>query len=495
MKNLKKIGALLLALVMVLATATAFGSDPSTGGNGGTTSAAATLTDGEIGGSSTFKTDNPAAQSKSIILKKELTAYNISSDVKAPTISYTYTVTAGGQVSITDATTDHANSTAVTVTTKPGIIPNVSVTGSADGTANAAATAAASATSVANTISWSPATTLEADTDGEANYQNLTLDFSKVVFTAAGVYRYVITETPPTSYGASGVTETTATTNAHVRYLDVYVKPAGTITSNGTIAADWEIYGYVCVVENETITDDGDTKNTGAVKTNGFVAGTNDGTAYTADSYYTYNVTISKTVTNDAFAKATHAFPFTVLFTNSAITKAVDISSSTTGTVGGSFTDPASGTFDTTDNTIKGIVTIKDNSSIKYIGIPAGTTVEVYETNDMTGVTYQVTTVVDSTTSTTDDTTDVAVTSGSAPTEASAQATTKAAYQSTKATFTPAVNADDDVDHTIAVDNNLQMISPTGYVARIAPYALMLAAGITLLVIFLKRRKPVEEDE
>ena len=311
---------------------------------------------------------------------------------------------------------------------------------------------------------------------------------SYVVFGAAGVYRYVITETPA-NYAAAGVTETTTATNPHVRYLDVYVRPATSGFNNGTTAAEWDIYGYVCMLENEEITDANDTATAGAIKTNGFVTGVNDGTNYLADSYYTYNVTVSKTVTNDTYAKATHSFPFTVLFTNATITQPVDISSSSTGTVGG-FTDPASAAL-SAGNT-KGILSIKDSSSVKYIGIPAGTTVEVYETNDMAGVTYQVTTTVDGTTSTSNDTVDAAVVSGTTPTTAVAQASTKANTESTKASFTPTVNADDDVAHTIAIDNNLQLISPTGVALRVAPFALMLGVGIFLLLVSKKRRHPEE---
>lgn len=468
-RGFKKFGAFLLTAVMTLAM------------NSTVFAAPVDLTNGEAGGSTTFATDNPTSQDKTINIKKELTVYNVDeTSINAPTISYTYTITPGAAgVSITDATTDHANNTAVTVQTKAGIIPGVSVTGSADGTANTVVAAGVGDAEIANTISWSPASTLTASTGGTANYQNLNIDFSGVVFGAAGVYRYVITETAP-AYAASGVTETTSTVNPHVRYLDVYVRPATSGFTNGATAAEWDIYGYVCMLESEEITDAGDTATAGAVKTNGFVAGTNDGTDYLADSYYTYNVTVSKTVTNDNYAKATHAFPFTVLFTNAAISNAVDISSSTTGTAGG-FTDPASAAL-SAGNT-KGILTLKDGASVKYIGIPNGTQIEVYETNDMAGVTYQVTTTVDGTTSTADDTVDTAVIDGTAPTVATAQASPKEAYQSTKASFTPTVNTDDDVAHSIAVDNNLQLISPTGFVVRFAPYMLILLGGIFFITL------------
>ena len=182
-KGFKRIGAFLLTAVMTLAmNSTVF---------------AANLTGGEIGGFTS--PDAPTSQEKTINIQKELTVYNVDeTSINAPTISYTYTITPGAAgVSITDATTDHANNTAVTVQTKAGIIPGVSVTGSADGTANTVAAAGVGDAEIANTISWSPASTLTASTGGTANYQNLNIDFSGVVFGAAGVYRYVITETAP----------------------------------------------------------------------------------------------------------------------------------------------------------------------------------------------------------------------------------------------------------------------------------------------------------
>ncbi len=461
-KGFKRIGAFLLTAVMTLAmNATVFAApgDP------------VELTNGEIGGSSTFATDKPQTQEKKINIKKELTVYNVNeTSINAPTISYTYVITAGAaNINVTDATTDHANSTAVTAKTKAGVgISDITLTGT-----------------TANTIAWAPTETVTAADDGAANYKDLTIDFSNVVFGAAGVYRYVITETPHdgvATYAATGVTETTSATNPHVRYLDVYVRPATSGFTNGATAAEWDIYGYVCMLESEEITDAGDTTTTGAVKTNGFVAGTNDGTDYLADSYYTYNVTVSKTVTNDNYAKNTHLFPFTVLFTNDTVTQPVDIigdPSDTTNTKVTGWTDPASAAL-SAGNT-NGVVKIKDGENIKYVGIPNGTSVEVYETNDVSGVTYQVTTVKDGVTP---GTVDAAVTdTPTAPTSAVAQAATKAAYQSTKATITTTADADDDTAHSVAVDNNLQLISPTGFVVRFAPYMLILLGGIFFITL------------
>lgn len=469
MKNtLKTIIALVLVGVMMFTTAAVAEPTP------------AALTNGEIGGSNVFATDKPATQVKKIDIKKELTVYNVDeTSINAPTITYKYTVTEGpADVKITDATTDHANNTAVSVNTWAGVTEKLKVNNVAGTTGS---------------ISWTPTETVTASTDGTPNYKNLTLDFTDVVFKKAGVFRYTISEALDTemTYTNTGVTETGNKTNPHTRYLDVYVRPNPTTFTDGNSAADWDIYGYVCVLESEEITDAGDTASTGAVKTNGFVSGTNDETAYTADSYFTYNVTISKTVTNDNYAKTSHAFPFTVIFTNSAITHATDIIGTVkTGTVT-EWTEPASAALSAGET--KGIAKIKDSSSVKYTGIPNGTTIEVYETNDVSGVTYQVTTTAKITTDTPTPIIDQAVVSAATPTTADAQAAQKAASQSTKTTFTPTVDKDDDVIHTIAVNNNLQLISPTGVTLRFAPYILILAAGIVLLLVSRRRKSNIEK--
>ena len=464
MKNtMKKALALALAVLMMASLSVAAFAEGE-----------AELTGGEVGGYA--QADSPTVQNKTLILKKELTAYNLDeTQIQAPTISYTYTIApVEPSFNVTDEASDHATGIgARTVPTKAGITAGVTLTGTA-----------------VNTIAWTNTEKLNAATNGAANYKDLKIDFSKVVFTGPGIYRYIITETAP-NYAASGVTECKAGEAAasHDRYLDVYVKAADSFT-NGSTAEEWDIYGYVCMYENKAITPDGDTTTTGAMKTNGFVAGTNDNTEIKADSYYTFNVTVSKTVQNDNYAKATHAFPFTVIFTNADVTQSVDISSKTTGTTPDGFIDPAPAAL-SAGNT-KGVVSIKDGASVKYIGIPNGTSVEVYETNDMTGVIYQVTTAL--TPTGTAPTTDNSVSWDIAPTVAVAQAAAKEAFQSTKATITTTPDVDDDNAYAVAVTNRLLTISPTGVSLRVAPYALMLCAGL-LLVFFSRRRKAKAESE
>lgn len=458
---MKKIWAAVLALMILAMSVSALAS--------GTPTKSTLDANGEQG---VFEDkDTPIVQDpKVLVLEKELKVYNPDeAEVNAPTITYTYSIEAGSaDKKVTDAENMHTANESVTAPTKAGITTGVTITGTA-----------------ANEISFTTADKMTASTDGTSNKKFLSISFENVVFEGAGIYRYKITESLKNgfTYDNTGVTKTTGKTE---RYIDVYVKPAETFT-DGKTAAQWDIYGFTCFYNDEDITNTDKTEK--AVKTTGFVDGTSNGTdPILADQYYTYNLTISKTVVGDNYAKLNHDFPFTVIFTNSDITKNI-LLKTTAGTGVSNYT------FLTTAGapTYNGVMLIKDvdnNNSIKLIGIPMGTDVEVYETNDVAGTTYKVTTT--RTNATTQTGTDDMVISGTKPTSAVAQAATKANDQSTKSVIDTTKNEDDDDAHTIAITNTLVTISPTGVVLRIAPYIMILAAGIILLLV--SRRKKAVQD-
>lgn len=413
MEIIRKISAFVLAVMMIALAGLAYASS-------------AADMDGEEGKIGEF-TDaaDVEVQANSVIIYKEIVAVNPdSSDVFAPAISYSYAIApAAGGDSITD-------SQGVVAVTKPG------PTGA----------------TITSSVAWTTSDTLHTSADGEGNRKPITVDFSGVTWEGAGVYRYVITETPPAAYAASGVTE--GDTSSHTRYLDVYVKDNDT--------SDYEIYGYVCFAVNDDITS---ASEGSAQKTEGFV----DTTDNEADKYYTYDLEVTKTVENDR-AMEDHDFPFTVTFTPATTLTATNIKLDTetsdatlgTGYAGALSTDSPK---------------VKHGGSVKYIGIPYLTAVAVHETVDVAGTTYQVTTT-EADTNVDEQITGTAA--GVASSDAEFEAQEIAELESKTADFT----------------NTMLLISPTGIVMRVAPYLLMLAAGVALLVIFMvKRRKHVEEDD
>ncbi len=406
MKNtLKKLGAIALVLMLMMSlSVNAFAAD---------------MRD-EAGVIGEFTAPTvPTAQENTVIIYKELTAFNpAGSTVYAPAISYAYAIAPeeGGNT-IKDAA-------AVEATVKTGLA-GATITGS---------------------VAWSTDNELSTSDTGKANKKAITVDFSSVPWTGAGVYRYKITETAP-DYAASSVTEGDTT---HVRYLDVYVKDAA--------ESGYEIYGYVCFTTKGNI-DAVDVSN--VAKTEGFVTAG----SVLADQYYTYDIEVTKTVVNDR-AMENHDFPFTVTFTPGSGVTAGNIKLKTEDNDKAAIGDGYQGALSSDSPKLK------HTGSVKYIGIPYGTKTEVKETVDVAGTTYKVT-------STGADTNIDQTITGTAAGTASNAAVVNA--QTTTSLATKKVD----------VTNTLLLISPTGVALRVAPYVLMMAAGIVLLLIS-RRRKPEE---
>ncbi len=479
-KTLKRIGALALALCLVLAlSVSAMAADTDLTMTGGVAGAFNT-TDKDA--SLTVDTD------KSISIAKELTAYNPdASDVKAPVITYTYTITAGdANKSIIDDPAVHTSAASSHVLTKAGLIPGLAVTGATNGTAKTTATTAASgATSVADTIVWNNEGTLKTAADGNANMSNLKLDFSSVAFAAAGVYRYVITEVAA-AYGTNGVVDGNAdNSTTQVRYLDVYVK-------DGATSDSFDIYGYVCFKNSNDIEYPTSGSVAAAEKTNGFVDTDTTATdASNADKYYTFDVEIKKVLNNDQ-AMNNNQFPFKVTFANTTVTSNVLlIASGTEGkTTVPTMTSQAisSYAFDGTSSTAAEQIKIANGATVKFVGIPAGTTVTIDEYNNVVGTTYKVSTA----NGTTNTTAAVAVEWNKWASAVTGWTTVTALGGTANTNAKVAANFAG-TGKEVTFTNVLELISPTGVVLRFAPYMFILAAGIVLLILSVRRRRMADE--
>ncbi len=483
-KMMRRIGALVLAVFMIMVmSVTAF--------------AATDLAGGEAGGYTVA--DTPYLNDKVINLKKEITVYNPDESlVYGPAIAYTYAITAASGselVSITDSAStanstdpDHYTGLAVTTMALGGVTNGLVATGagSASGTP---------------TIVWTNADILDASASGTANYKNLTIDFSNVNFGAPGVYRYKITETA-TTYVTSGVTDGNGgTASDAIRYLDVYVMRSDSYNDTTLEAADWRIYGYVCVENGTTAITDATTK------TNGFVDSNTATNASNADEYRTYNLTLGKTLTGDATMNG-HKFPFDATWTADGATGTFQFIVEETGTasatkVAQTATTTVNGATVAADTLYKvggadavgtadkdGTPLIANGGTIKYIGIPNGTKVTVTETNDVVGTTY---TTTGTETIGTGSATDIAWTGGTSAKSADSKAATM--NQSDTTIYAQAATPTADSNVAIQVTNALAIISPTGITLRVAPYILMLGAGIALLLISRRRRTRAKEAD
>ena|GEM_PF-1528432 len=514
MNKIKKFGALFLALVMILALSVpALATEFNTGDN---TSAGQAKGVGEVGGFTSDNKDTPRVLTKQIKIQKEITAFNPDETlIYGPAITYTYVISAAADnelVSVTDATTDHTSGIATVFNPVLAGVGSPVLTGQDNDGTNT------------NQIRWLNTDILAADTvanKGVANIKNLTVDFSNVVFTGPGIYRYKITESA--TYDNTGVTDGSISA---VRYLDVYVKRSDSFdpSHDGTtgkefVAGDWSIYGYVCISPESVTSNAGGTTavTPSTKKTNGFVTEEN----YTADQYYTYNFTVTKDLVNDN-TMVNHQFPLTVAFSNGPtgtfqlIAKKNDPSTlNTTGNTAGKTVNGV----DVSANTLQmvgsavglanfnnagnpkvgdGNATAEQTTGyIKYIGIPFGFTVAVTEQNDVVGTTYTASVKEDVTTVAGTSLTGVGVSEvsdGATKTNAN-PVTASLPYQgkiTRTAAYSNAATSASDKNAAVQITNNLSIISPTGVVLRVAPYVLMLAAGVVLLVLSRKRKKAAD---
>ena len=459
---IKKIGALMLALVMVLSLGSvAFAADDTYTGSG---NANAT---GVVGGTT-------------IPLTKSIVFFNSNgSQIREPNISFTYTVTP------VDAATANQGKplSGVTVTDDGRLNSNTPVTVTVNDGVAAAFTSSL-------TLDFSDKKTEGGST--VANKQNAAVNGTEIektgnlvvnptVFPHAGIYRFVINEAATPSDVTSVGLDTRDVAYDSTRYLDVYIK-------NGT--SGLEMYGAVIfksTAANAVDPTNGDITTT-TEKTTGFEPHV-DGTTVTeyendptVDKYHTFDLEVNKTTTG-SLADKSNDFPFEITLTgNKAADIVVDYSNgAATWADGSSLTTgfaTVPDTFVIDDNAKILTPKLSDGDSVTITGIPVGTKVQVKETNDTYDqYTPSITTQTGFTSLTLTETGALTAQTGTTQLSAATEITSKTAKS------------------VIGLTNTLSEVSPTGVVLRIAPYLLMLGAGVTLFVILMVKRRKTSEEE
>lgn len=490
MKNtFKKLGALLLVVVMMMSLSVA------------------AFADGENTGSSDYdgNTGHPYAQQddNTFSIKKDIVLFNVdTSSVFDPNVVYSYSVSpvdvADGESTVTGYVLNDNTKPLTTAVVRDGVAGAVTIQGRKvdqyeDTTASADhAVTGAAGTTTTLTFGGDNGTKLATSKEGTevtASTTTITSGYIDVTVDAAtiynankgpGIYRYKISDTTTAAtLTAAGIKRA----NDYVTdlYLDVYVKNNSNNPVNGFV-----VYGYVLFKS--------DNKDVDIL----FAEGTNETLkveGYTvlsevekADQYHTYNVEVSKTTTGDLADKRNN-FPFQVDLTNAVITSQDDFYYVITkdGTALTEVTDKlaadGSKTIGAANSTGANNLQLQDGDKILITGLPVSCKIDVTEFNN----TYDVYTA-------------------SAKDEANADLnldnnaatpTTDAATVILEHEKTGSLHAVKDIDNTTAKDviaftNTLETISPTGVVLRIAPYALMLGAGL-FLFFFSRRRKAQDE--
>lgn len=518
---MKKIGAIAFAIMMIAMVANAWadlGSDAKKeGGTGSNPISSAGVQEGTYS-NGTYGAIIPAKMT----FKKDIVIFNGSSTgtkVFLPNITYQYDIAAAGSTAGDPEIIDEFGKKAVVYngvlsTSKGSVISTTTDTiqfSNVNGIVDDIETT--------NDAIYVTSTKNGVVAQGAASFT-----FDPTKYLHAGIYRYIITE----SLASGSATRDAAgiyNTGYHVdRYLDVYVKNDKDNDNKDTFS----IYGFVLFDANSVDKDwtagstdlshKEDSTNAYAGKTNGFTSnitdGTQTGTQYdpaelNVDMYYTYNLNITKATTGD-LADKTNEFPFAARITNTKITSGAKFSYKENGTVStgtndSSLTDVTMtsagigtiGTFNGDVAASDSAITLKDGENLYIYGIPSyvkyGSAIdtpvhasalvsEYNNTYDVYKVKIEYKDAVNSTKKKTDETWD-GVVAGASMTTTATSATTYDGFK---------VNYEDPA--LIEFTNIMESVSPTGYVSRFAPYALILVGGIILLVIAMKRKGHKEEE-
>ena len=458
--KLKKILALLLAAMMVLGMTSAMADTKPV------------ISDGKgENGAATTNSDTLAID-KTIIIHNDLTDEVAGVNIAYPAVDFTFNIkpkTPEVGASVTDKDGDKAD-------VKQGPDNGIVIT------------------NTNNKVSFAKST-VTLNKNGEQMVQsqlNLRTDLQK--FTAAGVYRYEITDTTNVTNGSdfqkAGMVRGANYDPSYI--LDVYIKN----NSNGD---GFEIAGYVLtkdevkeitkdtekdsgidqVTITTTTTYDPQTQKPTTTKT---LDDTTPVNGALNDMYYTYNVEVTKTVTG-AMGDMKNEFPFTFAVSDNQDLQYV-----------------VRDTDDTEKNKALSngtAVTLSNGDTVTIIGLNPHAKINWTEKQNLNGAVYKVSAKDKGTAA---DKSLITETKEGTTTQFAMKAynETAAAYSENQAIITEFKAAEkatlsnaSKVDYT----NNMDEVSPTGVVLRFAPYIAMLVAGTALFLILLAKRREEDKEE
>ena len=460
--KMKKFGAIVLAIMMIamvgLAYATTTGTDTTNDDTGSLNSNPANTAIKIVSGNT-------------LTLNKSLIFYNPENvGVYEPNIAYTYTVS---PFTVTSSSATVTDKDSVTYHVKSGVDGGLIV-------------ASTNNTSYANTN-----TKVSATSAGTIVEKSILLTVVPTAFSSAGIYRYKLTDTTTVdSLDAVGITRPADYKTD--RYIDLYVQNDGNDSTTGN--PKFKVENAVVFVETSVTDPATGTITTSTLKTTGYNESQQADSDYTddtvADHYYTYNLKIEKETTGN-MADRSNQFPFAVAITG---IKAGKITYAGVGITAANAIDETvtSGSVTKGELTTSSALKLADGQSVTFYGIPFGASATVSEYNNTLDVYKELKNLTTTSNASTQVklSDDVTLTPNTPTEKAELASILIDAGTAHTATDTTQSSAHTTLAH---FTNNLAEISPTGYVSRFAPYALILVAGIVLLIV-AKKRKHTEED-
>ena len=419
-----------------------------------------------VNGISGESNDSALKKENAVLIMKELKVYNTTGkDIYLPTVGYNYTITSEAVADGTTVTDTHDH-VGYVYAGKLSALDATSKRVAFGPSTTAGYTAAGAAQSISQPTA--------ASASGTSYYGGFTVGVDPDELGHAGVWRYVITESEDSTNTLAKAGIVHQDTNAYkaVRYLDVYVRQDVNNDDDDNATDDYVIYGYVLWCPDSQNEDTSITKTPNVNKVNGWLID------HGGDKYNTWNLVVTKDITG-TLADTGHQFPFQIALTSPNATAAQIYYSATNGIPASATTAQLSSANVLTIGTLTSASTVKltDDGKLTIYGIPAGVTATVQENND-TYDTYTASATITAATAQTYTANQVA--SGSSATIITGV---------DNATTTTVIgSADSQVDW----ENEIDIVSPTGYVERFAPYALALIAGIVIFI--LSGKKKTKED-